>query len=112
MNTVGLVEENPDNRLRVRMILEDHYQINEYAARQIALDGFRANRPVLLNSCGLSWTQPRPEVVSPQALPQLLLQDWIYLGLALTIGGWRQPSAHNGFARRSGVDRIPYGARK
>jgi two-component system, cell cycle response regulator DivK len=48
MKTIALVEDNPDNRLLVRAILEDLYEIVEYGAGAEALHGMRASRPDLV----------------------------------------------------------------
>jgi CheY-like chemotaxis protein len=48
MKAIGLVEDNPDNRLLVRVILEDKYHIAEYETGRDALDGFRADKPDLI----------------------------------------------------------------
>ena len=48
MKTVAVVEDNPDNRLLVRAILEDLYAIEEYENGTEALAGLRARRPDLV----------------------------------------------------------------
>ena len=48
MKTIGLVEDNPDNRLLVKVILEDSYDIDEYESGKRALEGFRKNKPDLV----------------------------------------------------------------
>jgi len=45
---VALVEDNPDNRLLVRVILEPLYQVTEYESGFAALDGLRQQRPDLV----------------------------------------------------------------
>jgi CheY-like chemotaxis protein len=45
---IALVEDNPDNRLLVRAILEDLYDIDEYESGPEALAGIRAERPALV----------------------------------------------------------------
>jgi two-component system, cell cycle response regulator DivK len=47
MTRIALVEDNPDNRLLARAILEDSYEVDEYENGGDALDGMRAN-PVSL----------------------------------------------------------------
>lgn len=47
-HTVGVVEDNPDNRLLVHAILESHYRIVEYEAGAEALEGFRSEPPDLV----------------------------------------------------------------
>ncbi len=46
--TVAVVEDNPDNRLLVRALLEDEYDIVEYETGVDALDGFGSSRPNLV----------------------------------------------------------------
>jgi two-component system, cell cycle response regulator DivK len=46
--TVAVVEDNPDNRLLVRAILEDRYEIVEYESGAAALEGFRGAPPQLV----------------------------------------------------------------
>ncbi|MEX2531393.1 MAG: response regulator [Gemmatimonadota bacterium] len=48
MPIIGVVEDNPDNRLLVRAILEDIYEIVEYETGREALDAFRAAPPDLV----------------------------------------------------------------
>jgi two-component system, cell cycle response regulator DivK len=48
VKTIAHVEENPDNRLLVRAILEDLYRIVEYETGLEALEGLRAARPDLV----------------------------------------------------------------
>ena len=48
MRTIGLVEDNPDNRLLVCAILEDLYDITEYETGREALEGLQANKPDLV----------------------------------------------------------------
>jgi CheY-like chemotaxis protein len=45
---IALVEDNPDNRLLVRAILEDLYEIVEYESGTEAIAGMRTHRPVLV----------------------------------------------------------------
>jgi CheY-like chemotaxis protein len=45
MIRVAVVEDNPDNRLLVRAILEDRYAVSEYEDGAEALRGMRAERP-------------------------------------------------------------------
>ena len=45
---VALVEDNPDNRLLVRVILEPLYLVTEYESGFAALDGLRQQRPDLV----------------------------------------------------------------
>lgn len=51
MKTIAVVEDNPDNRLLVRVILEPFYSVVEYETGFAALEGLRRQKPnlVLLN---------------------------------------------------------------
>lgn len=46
--TIGVVEDNPDNRLLLQAILSDVYDIVEYETGQEALDGLSKRLPDLL----------------------------------------------------------------
>lgn len=46
--TVAVVEDNPDNRLLVQALLEDHYDLVEYTTGIEALRGLRAQQPSLV----------------------------------------------------------------
>jgi two-component system, cell cycle response regulator DivK len=48
MPTIGVVEDNPDNRLLVRAILEELYEVVEYETGREALEAFRAAPPDLI----------------------------------------------------------------
>jgi len=48
MATIAVVEDNPDNRLLVQAILEDHYEIVEYETGAEALEGFQSAVPDLV----------------------------------------------------------------
>lgn len=48
MTRIALVEDNPDNRLLARAILEDRYEIDEYETGAAALTGLRADTPALV----------------------------------------------------------------
>ena len=48
MKTVALVEDNPDNRLLVRVILESLYEITEYENGFAALEGLPKEKPDLV----------------------------------------------------------------
>jgi two-component system cell cycle response regulator DivK len=48
MKRIAIVEDNPDNRLLVQVILEDRYGITEYEDGQVALRGLREDRPDLV----------------------------------------------------------------
>ncbi len=45
MKRIAVVEDNPDNRLLVQAILEDHYEVIEYENGMDALDGLKKNKP-------------------------------------------------------------------
>src|SRR6516225_6716594 len=45
MSRVAVVDDNSDNRLIIRTILEDQYQIEEFATGTDAIQAFRQNRP-------------------------------------------------------------------
>ena len=48
MNRIALVEDNPDNRLLVRAILDGLFDIDEYASGQEAIAGIKRDPPVLV----------------------------------------------------------------
>lgn len=48
MKRVAVVEDNPDNRLLVEAILEDHYEVVEYETGGEALEGIARERPDLV----------------------------------------------------------------
>jgi CheY-like chemotaxis protein len=48
MKKIALVEDNPDNRLLVRVILESLYQVTEYETGFAALQGLQKEKPELL----------------------------------------------------------------
>jgi len=45
---IAVVEDNPDNRLLVRALLEDRYEVAEYESGAAALEGLAADRPDLI----------------------------------------------------------------
>jgi CheY-like chemotaxis protein len=45
---VALVEDNPDNRLLVRVILDSIYEVTEYETGSSALEGLQNDKPDLL----------------------------------------------------------------
>ncbi len=45
MKKIAVVEDNPDNRLLVRVILEPLYEVSEYESGPAALEGLRRERP-------------------------------------------------------------------
>ena len=48
MRRIAVVEDNPDNRLLVRAILEDHYDLCEYESGKEALEKVPQDRPELI----------------------------------------------------------------
>jgi len=48
MNTIAVVEDNPDNRLLVQVMLESLYTITEYESGSEALVGLRRQPPDLV----------------------------------------------------------------
>ena len=46
--TISLVEDNPDNRLLVHALLDDQFDVIEYADGKAALDGLGVVRPDLM----------------------------------------------------------------
>lgn len=45
MRKIAVVDDNSDNRLIIRTILEDQYEIMEFSGGMEAIEGFRKNRP-------------------------------------------------------------------
>lgn len=48
MKRIAVVEDNPDNRMLVRAILEDHYEVTEYETGHDALAGLKQEAPDLI----------------------------------------------------------------
>ena len=48
MKHIALVEDNPDNRLLVRVILEPLYEVTEYETGFAALEGIQKQKPDLV----------------------------------------------------------------
>lgn len=48
MRKIALVEDNPDNRLLVRAILESLYEVTEYETGSAALEGLQNEKPALV----------------------------------------------------------------
>jgi len=48
MKRIAIVEDNRDNRLLLRAIIDDRYDLVEYATGRVALDGIRADPPDLI----------------------------------------------------------------
>lgn len=45
MRKIAVVDDNSDNRLIIRTILEDQYEIVEFSSGIEAIEGFRKNKP-------------------------------------------------------------------
>ena len=45
MRKIAVVDDNADNRLIIRTILEDQYEIIEFSSGMEAIEGFRENKP-------------------------------------------------------------------
>jgi CheY-like chemotaxis protein len=45
MRTIAVVDDNADNRLIIRTILEDQYQVIEFSSGLDAIAGFKKTRP-------------------------------------------------------------------
>jgi CheY-like chemotaxis protein len=45
MTKIAVVDDNADNRLIIRTILEDQYEIMEFSSGLEAIEGFRNHRP-------------------------------------------------------------------
>lgn len=48
MKRIAVVEDNPDNRLLVQVILEPHYEVVEYETGFAALEGLQQQKPDLV----------------------------------------------------------------
>lgn len=48
MRKITVVEDNPDNRLLVRVMLEDHYKVTTYETGFDALEGLKHDKPDLI----------------------------------------------------------------
>ena len=48
MKKIALVEDNPDNRMLVQLVLEDFYEVNEYESGPLALAAFESALPDLV----------------------------------------------------------------
>ena len=48
MKKIAVIEDNPDNRLLVQAILEDHYEISEYETGTEAVAGLGEDLPDLI----------------------------------------------------------------
>src|SRR5689334_1138045 len=70
MKKVAVVEDNPDNRLLVSVLLEDLYELSEYERGDEALAGLKVNRPdVVLLDISL------PEMDGSEVLAQIRSDD-------------------------------------
>jgi len=48
MHKVAVVDDNSDNRLIIRTILEDQYEIQEFSSGIEAIEGFKKSKPALV----------------------------------------------------------------
>jgi CheY-like chemotaxis protein len=48
MKRIAIVEDNRDNRLLLSAIIDDRYELIEYATGRVALDGIRSDPPDLI----------------------------------------------------------------
>lgn len=48
MKKIAVIEDNPDNRLLVRVLLDSLYEVTEYETGSSALEGFQSNLPDLV----------------------------------------------------------------
>ncbi len=48
MNRIAVVEDSATNRMLVRLLLQEHYEVVEYENGQAALNGFKTNKPDLV----------------------------------------------------------------
>jgi len=48
MKKIAVVEDNPDNRLLVQVLLEPHYEVVEYESGFAALEGLSREKPDLV----------------------------------------------------------------
>lgn len=48
MTRIAVVEDNPDNMLLVRLILENQYEVDEYSTGAAALEGMKAQVPAVV----------------------------------------------------------------
>jgi len=48
MKTVAIVEDNPDNRLLVNVLLSDRYELQEFENGEDALNAFKTSPPDLI----------------------------------------------------------------
>jgi two-component system cell cycle response regulator DivK len=48
MKRIAIVEDNRDNRLLLRAIIDEQYELVEYATGRVALEGIRADPPDLI----------------------------------------------------------------
>jgi CheY-like chemotaxis protein len=75
MKKIAVIEDNPDNRLLLRAILEDHYQITDYESSFEALAGLKAQPPdlVLLDISlpGMDGTEVLKNIRADAALAKL-----------------------------------------
>src|SRR6185369_17332596 len=48
MKKIAVVEDNPDNRLLVRVMLDSFYEVTEYETGSSALEGLQTDKPDLV----------------------------------------------------------------
>jgi CheY-like chemotaxis protein len=48
MRRIAVVDDNADNRLIIRTILEDQYEIEEFSSGTEAIEGFKKRRPAVV----------------------------------------------------------------
>lgn len=70
MKQIGLVEDNPDNRLLIQAMLEDIYEIKEFGSGAAALAAFTQSKPdlVLLDIS-------MPDMDGPEVLRRIRADD-------------------------------------
>ena len=75
MKKIAVIEDNPDNRLLLRAILEDHYEITDYESSFEALAGLKSQTPdlVLLDISlpGMDGTEVLKKIRADAALSKL-----------------------------------------
>src|SRR5262249_28719674 len=66
MKKIAVVEDNPDNRLLVRVLLDSQYEVAEYETGSSALEGFKRHLPdLVLLAVSL------PEIDGPEVLRRI-----------------------------------------
>ncbi|NNE06302.1 MAG: response regulator [Xanthomonadales bacterium] len=87
MKTVAIVEDNPDNLLLLRVLLQEHYQLREYTDGTAAVSGIIANPPHLVlmdislpDICGVDILEKIREQESTAHLPVIAITAHAMLG--------------------------------